>query len=90
MSPDYPLTLEQLQAFGFAVTTKKRKGIDVFDQCHTHHQDYSWEESEMIGIFYNNPPSFKEIINRVMENVKDKTERDVKERISSKLTDLID
>jgi hypothetical protein len=63
-----PLTIEQLKSLGFDIAYKKRKGKQVFYcACHA-----DWDVDNLVGFFFGNPPTFKELVEQIAERATEK------------------
>lgn len=81
-----PLTIGQLQALGFHVFYKKRRGESVFESCCLDHTKSSWLQGKIVGSFYS-PPSFLDIIDRVTENATTREKQRITEKFAEKMFD---
>jgi len=74
---------------GFDIHYKTKSGRKVFSSCGLDFYKFDYSTWNIMGEFYH-LPTFKEILKQVIDNSKFSTERELKERMVGKLTDLID
>ena len=80
------LTIDQLQSLGFDIAYKKRKGKQVFScACHT-----DWEVDNLVGDFFGNPPTFKELVQQIAERATDKEKRRIAEKLTEQAKQMLD
>ena len=78
------LSEDQLKSLGFQIEYKKVKGVKTFNYC--------WipdDTCDFVGEFYTQPSMYN-IVMHLIQSTREETERNVKERISSRLMDMID